>query len=284
MLRCCTRDEIEKYTEFAYELALDLTRSGYPTYKDGIKTKEDFSQGLIESFEAENEEVLLFEYNGRVEGMISYFWIPEDKYIETHVFNINQNTEQALKEFMEYVGEKHKGFEMYMGFPAENTKAVRFLTEQGLECVENDYNNTVYLDRIDLIPDSSDLLRITKDNFEKFKVLHDRIEGDMYWNSERIWDTLDDWTVLVSERGGITKGAVYYRNNSDDWVEIYGLDHADERVDTGTFKALLLGAMHEAQGNGISKMTFFCDKEEEKATIECGFTCISEYFCFKKNI
>ena len=39
-----TREEGETYIDFAYELALDPSRSGYPTYADGIKTKEDFAE------------------------------------------------------------------------------------------------------------------------------------------------------------------------------------------------------------------------------------------------
>ena len=42
MLRKCTEQEFEKYIDFAYTLALESSKSGYPTYNDGIKTKEMF--------------------------------------------------------------------------------------------------------------------------------------------------------------------------------------------------------------------------------------------------
>lgn len=42
MLRLCTEQEYRKYIDFAYELAVDPSRSGYPSYSDGIKTKEMF--------------------------------------------------------------------------------------------------------------------------------------------------------------------------------------------------------------------------------------------------
>ena len=35
--------DFDQYIDFAYELALDPTRAGYPAYFDGIKTKEDFT-------------------------------------------------------------------------------------------------------------------------------------------------------------------------------------------------------------------------------------------------
>lgn len=36
MLRICTEQEYEKYVHFVYALALDPSKSGYPTYSDGI--------------------------------------------------------------------------------------------------------------------------------------------------------------------------------------------------------------------------------------------------------
>jgi len=42
MLIKLKEQDFDKYIDFAYALALDLTKSGYPTYTDGIKTREDF--------------------------------------------------------------------------------------------------------------------------------------------------------------------------------------------------------------------------------------------------
>ena len=39
MLMKATAEDIKKYGEWAYSLALNPIKSGYPTYGDGIKTK-----------------------------------------------------------------------------------------------------------------------------------------------------------------------------------------------------------------------------------------------------
>ena len=31
-------------------------------------------------------------------------------------------------------------------------------------------------------------------------------------------------------------------------------------------------------------MTFFCNKEYEKTTLECGFVCVGNYLCYKTHI
>ena len=42
MLRFCSKEDFLQYADFAYALALDVTKSGYPTYCDGVKTKTMF--------------------------------------------------------------------------------------------------------------------------------------------------------------------------------------------------------------------------------------------------
>ena len=284
MLRSCSKNEFDQYTDFIYELATDLTKSGYPTYCDGIKTKVKFVERSLKAFERDTEHMLLFVYEGEVQGMIHYFWIPEDHYLQTICFNISKAMEQALSEFLAYVGERFKGYDVFLRFPAENKSAVSFLAEQGFECIENDYNNTVFLDKLDEIPENSDLVRIENGNYEKFESLHSQTEG--YWNSERILADLDNWIILVKEKDGEPQGAVYYRALAlvDGWFEIYGIDMDHEDHDPELFKELLNAALLDAKRRNGRFMTFFCDEEYEKATMECGFMCVGNNLCYEAHL
>ena len=280
MLLECSNTEFGKYADLAYDLALDLSKSGYPTYCDGIKTKDMFMERLLKAFERECEQILLFELEGEVQGLIHYYWIKEDRYLQTNVFNINKATEQALSEFLVYVSERFKGYELFMGFPADNKTAVDYLSAQGFDCIENDYNNTAYLDGLEKETDS-DLTRIGRDNFTCFRRLHEQIEGDMYWNSERIYEDLDNWTVLVKEKEGKAQGAVYYRNVDDEWYEIFGTDTDNQEFAPELFKELLTGALSDIKHRKGKVVTFFCDEEYEEVTLECGFKCMGNYLCYK---
>ena len=42
MLVKATKDDIVQYLDFAYTLAMDQTKSGYPLWSDGVSTKEQF--------------------------------------------------------------------------------------------------------------------------------------------------------------------------------------------------------------------------------------------------
>lgn len=284
MLRVCSKNEFEKYIDFAYELATDLTKSGYPTYCDGIKTKEMFVERSLKAFERETEEMLLFEQEGEVQGFIHYYWILEDHYLDTTGFNVNRAMEQALSEFLTFVGERFKGYDLFLGFPAENKPAVNFLAGQNFECIEDDYNNTVFLDKCNNISESNDLIRIGKENYDSFNVLHKQIEGDVYWNSERIFADLDNWVIFVKERDGKPQGAVYYMDALDGWFEIFGIDLNNNEYHPEVFKELLNAALLHAKSRGGKVMTFFCNEEGEEAAMECGFTCIGNYRCYKTHL
>ena len=284
MLRTCTKEEFDRYIDFAYDLATDLTKSGYPTYCDKIKTKETFIDNAHKAFERDTEEMLLFVLDGQVQGFIQYYLIPEDRYLQLSLFNINTATDVALSEFLEYIGGRYGGYDVYFGLPAENRSAAEFLAGRGFECIENDYNNTAFLDEIVPVSDETGLTRICKENYPIFETLHNQIEGDMYWNSERMLADLDDWVVFVKERDGRPAGAVYYRTARDGWFEIFGIDIDQDRHDPELFRELLGGAVSDAKNNNGKFITFFCDEEYEEITKQCGFFCVGNYLCFKTHL
>lgn len=67
MLRLIKEAEFDRTIDFAYGLALDPARSGYPTYCDGMKTREDFVSRTRKALERPGEDVLLFEEGGEAE-------------------------------------------------------------------------------------------------------------------------------------------------------------------------------------------------------------------------
>ena len=284
MLLECSRNDFEKYTDFAFELALDPSKSGYPTYRDGIKTKAMFVERLLKAFDREEEQMLLFVHNGAVQGLIHYFRIPDDRYLQTNAFCINEATEQALSEFLSFVGERFQGYDVFLGFPAENQKAVDYLAGRGFECIEDDYNNTAFLDKCNNASESRDIIQINKENYDYFRILHNQIEGDMYWNSDRIYEDLDKWIILVKYADRKPQGAVYYTKANDGWYEIFGIDTDCDKYDPELYQELLHAAIADTRRRGGRVMTFFCDKEYEETALECGFVCVGNYLCYKVHL
>ena len=284
MLRSCTEQEFKQYADFVYELALDPSRSSYPTYTDGIKTKEMFLERAQSAFSKATEEILLFEYEETVEGWIHYYFIPEDHYLSAVTFNIQTHMKQALQEFLEFVQIRFKGYELYLGFPTDNKNAVDFLSNHEFESIEDDFNNTAFLEKYEPIPISDSVILITKENFNYFRTLHRTFEQDMYWNSDRIYAALDKWIIFVKLRQDEVLGSVYLIDCDDDWFEIFGIDMKDEIFDSEVFYELLGKALNTAKERNGKYMTFFCEKEQLEIVKKLGFQCIGEYDCYKKLI
>ena len=284
MLRSCTEQEFKQYADFVYELALDPSRSSYPAYTDGIKTKEMFLERAQSAFSKATEEILLFEYEETVEGWIHYYFIPEDHYLSAVTFNIQTHMKQALQEFLEFVQIRFKGYELYLGFPTDNKNAVDFLSNHEFECIEDDFNNTAFLEKYEPIPISDSVILITKENFNYFRTLHRTFEQDMYWNSDRIYAALDKWIIFVKLHQDEVLGSVYLIDCDDDWFEIFGIDMKDEIFDSEVFYELLGKALNTAKERNGKYMTFFCEKEQLEIVKKLGFQCIGEYVCYKKLI
>lgn len=275
--------DFDKYLEFVYTLALDPCKSGYPTYTDGIKTKEDFIKASKKAFSSENNKILVFIHQEKVEGWIQYYTIPEYKYISTSTFNIRNCYDEALKEFLVYTENRYKGYELYMGFPSDNTAAVEYLTMQGFSCIENDNNNSFFFDNYTILPQNSSIHKITKDNFEDFRKIHDQYDENMYWNSDRIFCQLDRWNIYGYYKENKLIASVYFIDNFT-MLEIFGFDFDNNIFDKDIYRDLLIVTLNEGKRFGAKYMTYFCDKECQPIVSELGFKYVGEYMCFYKKI
>ena len=280
MLIPLKESEFETCIDFAYALSQDLTRSGYPTYCDGIKTREDFITRTKKSYDRPTEDILLFEEDGQVEGLIHFQHLEEDHYLQTFVFNVRRDTGTALAEFVDWCRERWPGFDLHLGFPVENVDAVSWLEGAGGPCIARSWNYQTFLDGYKPLPDPAGVKRITADNFEDFAAVHRKIEGDMYWNCDRVRETLDNWAIFVTGEGD-TAGEVLMTDKEGEYQEIFALEFADESA----FRGLLTAALNHLKACGMKYLTFFVDSGEEgKILTELGFQLVGGYVCYRLKL
>lgn len=278
-----TKEEVRKYMDFAYSLTLDPTRSGYPTYCDGIKTRENFEESAWYNFSEDGRKILLFEKDGSVEGWIQFIFEEEGKHLETGVFNIADHFEQAFAEFEAYCKTNYPGYELFLGFPTDNTVAVNYLASNGWACIERSYNDVLHLKDYHQLEESGEVVPVTRDNFEDFCSLHQLIEGDMYWNSERLYQKLDAWDIWLYYRNGIPAAAIYYKD-AEILVTIYGIDFAGNLFEEAVYRALVTRTLNDCKEKGSQHVVFFNDEETQQTALACGFTCVGTYVCYMKKI
>lgn len=285
MLKKLKEQDFDRYVEFAYGLALDMTKSGYPTYADGIKTKDDFVARARKGLYHDNEGILLFEQGGRVVGWIHYYHLPESHYLDTNSFCVADGMGEALAEFMAFAHEHFPGSELYLGFPEENREAVTALEAYGFERIEESFNDVLDFEHYILQPDNANVIPITQENFRLFAEIHAQHNDDMFWTSQRILNAIDKWRIFVLLREGKAAGAIYFRVFEDKTMsEIFGADFSDGDYDSGVYRDLLTAALNDGKRRGVKHMVFFNVEESQSDALACGFRCVGQYVCYKTNL
>ncbi|MDU1878625.1 MAG: hypothetical protein E6779_03505, partial [Finegoldia magna] len=165
MLKKATLQDIEKYLGFSYNLSQDLTTSGFPTYLDGIKTKNDFYKSAYSSFSKTNSKILLFINNDEVLGWIDYYWIEQDHYLGFNVFNIQNNQQEAIEEFIEYSKSRYPNYTIYFGFPSDNTLSIEYLKSIDSEKIDENYVYTLSFEKYSPLKYDGDIVQVNNENW-----------------------------------------------------------------------------------------------------------------------
>lgn len=281
MLIKATVEDIKKYGDFVYQLAIDPVKSCYPTYTDGIKTKRDFLVAAEQAVTEETSELLLFCLDGNVEGWISYYRIPDDKYLQLTAFNINRGAQQALTELIERIATKFVGYTAYFGFSGDNLDAINFLAEHGFQCIEQDWNHSFFFNGYTADEYSSCVEKISRHSFDKFRMVY-HADPQTYWSADRIFDTIDDWMIFVYNQKD-TPIATIFLSGTDGYYEIYGVEFLDGVFRENVFRELLTTSLGECKRLAAKFMTFFCGEDEKAVLNELGFRCVGQYVLYTKE-
>ena len=269
MLRIPTANEFEEYSERAYMIALDPSRSSFPSYADGIKTKEAFLAIAKRGFESENEEIYIFEHGGEMRGWIHFYVLTEDKYIGIEAFETDGFEKEQFAEFAALLKEKYAGYEVTAGFPSQNERAVSAAFENGFEIIEESAVNILFFSDYEPQSESGRVEPLTKNNLALFAKLHDKVE--MYWNTKRLTEAYfggDKWRIYLTEKDG--KAAAIYFVFAGNIAEIFGLDFSDG-FDGTAAEELLTAALNEAKKNVSAKAMYWFTEDERETQLAKRF-------------
>lgn len=278
MLIKAKKSDIEKYMDFAYSLATDQTRSGYPLFSDGISTKAQFIKHLWSGFEGKDSDILLFVSDEKVDGLIQYFYMEQDRYLQINGFYISGDTEQAIEEFIGYARENFAGHSLYFGFPKKNARAIAALQNSGCALVEETYHDIFALENFPLQAKPTGVVKITESNFFEFRKIH-KTDEYTYWNSDRIFETLSDWRIYLLYRDETAEGYICARDG-----EIFDLGYRNNVFDENAYKALITAILSDLKAQGHRHLIFFNEAESQPAALEIGFQCVAEYVLYVKNV
>ena len=182
-----------------------------------------------------------------------------------------------MAEFLDYAHAHFPGYDLYLGFPKSNARAIAFLQNRGCSLSEEAYHDIFVFDGAAIQAESAGLVRVTERNFPEFRKIY-MPEPDAYWNSDRIRETLNAWTIYLLYRDGLAAGYVCARDG-----EIFSLGYRDNLFDKEVYKALVTAILRDVQASGRKHMVFFNDEESQSAALELGFTCVGEYVLYVES-
>ena len=284
MLTIAGKTGLDEHIELFYALSQDLTRSSFPTYADGIKTKNDFIERINEGLTREDEELLLYQNDaGEVQGLIHYYWIEKDRYLSFVAFDLQRDTARAIDEFLRQVEKRFAGYQIAFGFPKENRDACSHLVALGFRKLEETECFVLHFRDYALMPEDASVLPVTEENYSAFRALHD-LDPDMYWNSDRLLEglrgkTKTPWRLYLCCENGETVGTVY-DTCAQHMMEIFGFDYKDRTFRPDVMKKLMIKALNQAKADGLRHMVYFAEQEECEVLQELPVTHIAGYVCY----
>lgn len=276
MLRELNKDEYVQYLDSAYELALDMGLSCYPTYADGLKTRRDFDEHAARPFERDNYTMLLYEQDGEALGLIQFYVLEEDKYVQPDIFCIKRGYGRAVREFAEYLHTRFSGYSLHFGVSEKNREAVEALESLGAAREEVSLVGVMRFEDYEPLPETAETVRVTRENFSCFARLHAQWDGQMYWDNEHLLEALDDWHIYYVQRDGRAVGGIYF-TYAESSMEIFGVDFEDGRFSEADFRALMVRALNRSKADGMKDLTFFHDGEAHAAAESVGIRTIDTY-------
>lgn len=272
MLRRAEMMEVPRLLECFWPVAQDLTRSGYPTYTDGIKTFADFSQQVLRALTEEWGEVLIWRTDDGEKGLLVIDEVDEE-HVSLPVCLCKGVQHVFLTEAFAYVRGRHPGKILWWGFAPENAELLRFVREQDFELLDDTANWNIDLTRADA--GASEAVPVMAENEAYFRSLW--TDETMYWNADRILSDPSKWLLYVTKGGAVACMA------EDAMLEIFGFQYRSG-FNGEAFQALMQAVLLGGKARQARYLTCFADAAESELLRPLGFRRVSEYLCYQKKL
>ncbi len=281
MLREATIQDINEYSDMLWEMAQKPECCCYPIYYDGIKTKADLLASLKGNIENRNKTLFIYEENGIFQGMIGYFEINEDKYIQLNFCIMQQGIRNAMQALMHHLNEKVKGETIYFGFPEENKEALEFMEDNSFDKIEESWNHSFFFSEYRERKTGKMVRKLTRETYDEFLRIY-KTDEYTYWNADRIYSTFDEWKIYIAYEGEQPVSAVILQKGTKQ-EEIFGVSITESMTEEH-YEAMMNTALRESKERGVKHLTYFSQEQEKDCLQRLGFHCIGKYVLYIKKM
>lgn len=274
----CTLDDLDLIAEFAYtKNKIETERCRPFLANDSIeKIKVAYTRDIIEK----ERDILLMYDKDKLIGFTSFFWIPEDKYLQLirGIYALN-NYDLVASNFLNYFKENFRDYKMYTNNAKEHLNYNNFFLSRDFEQLEDaqlykleDYSNGFFSSKIDYLNQTNeDAIYLYMNKF---------IDEDTYWTTERLKNNLDKFIILGYFDKTI-KGYIEAQIYKDNSIEICGLEAESKKI-----KSELMSALSKiSDEKGFSSIFLYSERKDEiDIAKELNYKYYDSNICFMKQL
>lgn len=261
----------------------DKTHFSYPRF---YKINDIFRE-LEYSIEFMATESLVIEENGDLEGLATYFWDEDEKYIQTTLIVIKNKDIKVFEELISHIKKDFKDYSLNVGL-----SHTCWINEEGdfkdkAQLIEHSHVLEVKNLR-ERLGDTPGIRILSKEDFPQYEAFHDKFSGNMYYNSKNLLRDFDRFRVFVKENQGEIVASLLVKIYGENpcKAEIFGL-FIDENEEKFVICNELLKAMVNSlidEFGKISTIKYFVEvdkKIELERALANGFEKLDTYLYYK---
>lgn len=266
------------------DLALgDKTHFSYPRF---YKINDIFRE-LEYSIEFMATESLIIEENGDLEGLVTYFWDEDEKYIQITLLVIKNKDIKVFEKLISHIKNDRKDYSLNLGL----SHTCWLNGEEDFKDKAQIIEHSHVLEAKNIRDKAGDVrgIRILcKEDFPKYEPFHDKFAKDMYYNSKNLLRDFDRFRVFVKENQGEIVASLLVKIYGENPCkgEIFGL-FIDENEEKFVICNELLKVMKNSlidEFGKISTIKYFVEvdkKIELETALAFGFEKLDTYLYYK---
>ena len=273
----------EEIIDFAWELSQDDLYASYAR----IESMKELEREIERAIREDNYNIVACYNENVLCGVCIYFWIGDEKYVQTRAFLIRGDYDQIAEEFISHIGTQLPGYGLLIGVPFSNKNANEYLKKKNFKCEDASIVTKLYNLQCSINENQDCVEKITKDNFDEYAIFHDKyaVPLEMYYNSRNLQKDMDIFRVFVFKQGEAIHGSIFVKIVRDT-AEVFGLFVHKEYENNGTQSILINHMLMELYNEfgAISEITYFIVEDcvdELNSALAAGFEIKDKYRCYK---
>ena len=261
----------------------DKTHFSYPRF---YKINDIFRE-LEYSIEFMATESLIIEENGDLEGLATYFWDEDEKYIQITLLVIKNKDINVFEKLISQIKNDRKDYSLNLGL----SHTCWLNCEEGFKENAQIIEHSHVLEAKNISQKTEEIKGIkvlSKEDFPKYEPFHDKFSKDMYYNSKNLLRDFDRFRIFVKENQGEVVASLLVKIYGENPCkgEIFGIFLGDSpekpKICDELLKAMANSLIDEF--GKISTIKYFVEvdkKIELETALAFGFEKLDTYLYYK---